>query len=95
MKLSSLVSCTLLCIHALVSTASADLLSASTEFLDSLSEEQIERVVLPFDSEERLNWHFIPKDRIGVNLKELSDEQDTLMLNIVRAGLSEEGYTKA
>ena len=95
MKLSSLITCTLLCIHALVSTASADLLSASTEFLDSLSEEQMERVVLPFDSEERLNWHFVTKDRIGINFSDLGHTQDQLMRNIVRAGLSEEGYSKA
>ncbi len=95
MKLSTICVCALFSIHALITTASADLLSASNAFLKTLDETQTARAVLPFDSEERLNWHFIPKNRIGLNLKELNDEQDELLLNIVRAGLSEDGFNKA
>jgi hypothetical protein len=74
--------------------ASADLLSASKALLDSLSPEDKATTLKPFDTEERVNWHFIPKKRAGVSFNTLSDEQDKLLLNVISAGLSEEGYEK-
>lgn len=72
----------------------ADLLSASSAFLHSLSPDQKATTIMPFDSEERTNWHFIPKDRMGLSFKTLSDQQDKLLLDILSAGLSLEGYEK-
>ncbi len=74
--------------------ASADLLSASTAFLDSLTPDEKATTMMSFDSEERPNWHFIPKNRMGLSFKTLSDSQDKLLLNILDAGLSREGYAK-
>ena len=75
-------------------SARADLLSATQAFLDSLNDEQRADALRPFDA-ERENWHFIPKDREGPSFKTLNDEQDALLLGVLQAGLSEEGYTKA
>jgi hypothetical protein len=67
---------------------------ASGAFLAGLTAEQREKVLLPFNSDERLNWHFIPKDRLGLSFKDLTESQRASLFGILRAGLSEEGYTK-
>jgi len=36
---------------------------AARHFLASLSPEQQAKATFPFQSEERLNWHFIPRER--------------------------------
>ena len=38
---------------------------AADRFLESLTKTQAEKAVFAFDSPERLNWHFIPRDRQG------------------------------
>lgn len=75
--------------------ASADLLSATTAFLDSLDDAQKAEVMRDFDSEDRTKWHFIPMKRQGPTFETLSDKQDKLLLDVVRAGLSEEGFGKS
>src|SRR5690606_29235882 len=42
------------------------LLPAVRAFLDSLSEDQRAKAVLPFNSDERMNWHYFPKVRGGI-----------------------------
>lgn len=73
----------------------ASLTDAAQRFIAGLTAEQREKVLLPFNSDERFNWHFIPKDRLGLSFKDLSESQRGALLAILRAGLSEEGYTKA
>jgi hypothetical protein len=51
--------------------------------------------VLPFNSEERFRWFYTPVSRKGIPLKELSASQKSAGLALLRAGLSEKGYTKA
>ena len=48
---------------------------AADRFLESLTKAQAEKAVFAFDSPERLNWHFIPRDRLGLPIKELTAEQ--------------------
>ena len=68
---------------------------AAVRFLDSLNDEQEAAVRFPFDSEDRFDWHFIPRERKGVALKTMTGSQRTAALDLVRTGLSEEGFTKA
>lgn len=75
--------------------AHSDLLSATNAFLDSLSPDQKVEVMRDFDSELRTNWHFIPMKRQGPTFETLNDTQDALLLEVVRAGLSAEGYGKS
>jgi hypothetical protein len=75
--------------------AHADLLSATNAFLDSLNADQKAEVMRDFDSELRTNWHFIPMKRQGPTFETLSDAQDKLLLDVVRAGLSEDGFGKS
>ncbi len=49
--------------------------SAASRYLTELDEKQVEQATFPFDSEERLNWHFIPRPRKGLPLKEMTSAQ--------------------
>jgi hypothetical protein len=65
------------------------------QFLNSLTPEQRANAVFRFDDDERLNWHFIPKPRKGLTLKEMSPAQRHLAHALLNAGLSQRGYVKA
>lgn len=74
-------------------TAMAD---AANKFLGSLSAEQRQKATFAFEDEtNRLDWHFIPRERKGVPLKELDAKQRDLALAFLRTGLSAAGYKKA
>jgi hypothetical protein len=67
----------------------------ANNFLVSLTAEQRARATFPFEDEERFNWHFIPRPRKGVPLKEMTPEQRHLAQALLSAGLSERGNIKA
>ena len=46
-------------------------------------------------SPERINWHFIPRDRLGIPLKELTPEQRALAFGLIPTGAGGGGYLKA
>jgi hypothetical protein len=73
----------------------AELVRAANEFLASLSAEQRAKTVFAFADAERLNWHFIPRERRGLPLKEMSPAQRTLARRLLEAGLGQRGYLKA
>jgi len=54
---------------ARVERTGARMAVAADRFLDTLSIEQASKAVFPFDSPERLNWHFIPRARKGLPIK--------------------------
>jgi Protein of unknown function (DUF3500) len=65
-------------------------------FLSSLTAEQKAKAVMPFDSEKRVNWHFIPMaTRKGLPLMEMKPEQQAAALKLLKACLSPAGYEKA
>lgn len=68
---------------------------AAAELLTSLSSDQRARVVLDFDDGERENWHYIPRDRTGLPLKEMDDRQRSLTQNLVATGLSSAAHRRA
>ena len=47
-------------------------------FLGSLKPEQKEKATFKFEEEERENWHFIPRERKGLPIKEMTDQQRLL-----------------
>ncbi len=71
------------------------MLRAVNAFLGALTEEQRQKATFPFSDEERFNWHFVPRDRKGVPLKEMTDAQQKLAMNILQTALSGPGYQKA
>lgn len=73
--------------------------SAMTEtanrFLAGLSPEQRAKATFPLSDDERMNWHFIPKERKGLTLREMNSYQKHLASALLAAGLSQTGYIKA
>lgn len=67
--------------------------AAALQLLESLDAEQTEKVQKPF-REERKDWHFVPKARDGLSLKEISEEQESLVFALLRQGLAEQGFKK-
>ncbi|WP_146400586.1 DUF3500 domain-containing protein [Planctomycetes bacterium CA13] len=65
-------------------------------FLATLDQEQSTKVTEPYDSEQRVAWHFIPMPtRKGVALRDMNTAQRTAALRLLRTALSEAGYRKA
>jgi hypothetical protein len=83
-------------------TAGTRMTAAANKLLASLSAEQREKATFAYDSKERTNWYFTPRQdakkkytRKGLPLEEMSEEQKQAALALLRAGTSEGGYTKA
>ena len=68
---------------------------AAEHFLASLTPEQRAQATFPFQDDERLNWHFIPKERKGLPLLDMTPPQKALAHGLLSAGLSQQGYIKA
>ncbi len=79
---------------SVTTAAEPALLGAVQQLSKSLTEEEREKLFMPFISDERLNWHFVPKSRPGLSLKDVSAEKQQAILEVVRAGLSDAGYEK-
>jgi hypothetical protein len=65
------------------------------DLLESLTEAQRRMAQLPFDDAERFNWHFVPREREGLPLGEMSPESLAAAHALLHAALSEVGYQKA
>jgi hypothetical protein len=68
---------------------------AATTFLASLSADQRERASFPVASDERRNWHYIPRERQGLAFKDMDASQVQLAHALLSSGLSRRGYAKA
>jgi hypothetical protein len=78
--------------------SAASMAGAADKWLKSLSADQRQRATFPFDSEERMKWHFIPNEmfpRQGVTIKEMSEPQRALARDLIKTGLSAHGYMTA
>lgn len=69
-----------------------EVLGSANAFLASLSDEQRDLALLPFNSDERLNWHYVPKERLGIPLQKLDGKQRELALALLKTLLSQSGY---
>jgi Protein of unknown function (DUF3500) len=67
----------------------------ATSFLAALDADQRAKATFPFDTDERMNWQFIPKERKGLPLREMKPYQQHLASALLAAGLSQAGYIKA
>ncbi len=68
---------------------------AAIMFLESLSNDQRERVWFPFDSEERYQWTYTPGPRNGLPLKAMTTAQRSAALRLFDAALSTRGAATA
>ncbi|HKX32984.1 MAG TPA: DUF3500 domain-containing protein [Blastocatellia bacterium] len=73
----------------------AAMAEGANKFLASLTPEQRAKAVFKFDDEQRFDWHFIPRPRKGLPLKELTTDQRQLAMEFMKTGLGSAGYQKA
>ena len=90
--------------------AKAQMEQAASAFLAALTDDQKARAKFGFDApfaaetiakpglpptDERRNWHYVPRPRSGLAIKEMTAEQRLLAHGLLSTGLSHRGYTKA
>jgi len=73
----------------------SDAVGTANRFLSLLPEALRTQVVFLFNSEERFDWHFIPRTRKGLSMKVMDERQRGAALDVLRMGLSEQGYNTA
>jgi hypothetical protein len=73
----------------------ARMLEAARSYLGTLTTDQREAGSWAFDAEERHDWHFVPRERYGVRLKDMTLEQREAAHSLLASVLSPEGYRKA
>jgi hypothetical protein len=71
------------------------MIETANRFLAALGPEQRAKATFRFEDDERMNWHFIPKERKGIPLREMTAHQKHLASALLSAGLSQTGYIKA
>ena len=57
--------------------------------------DQKQKTQFLYDDEERYNWHYIPKERKGITLNDLTAEQKKAAMNLLHTALSNTGVDKA
>ncbi|GAB3706236.1 DUF3500 domain-containing protein [Spirosoma flavus] len=71
-----------------------EMFDAATTFLATLTPEQRKIATFPLNDEERFNWHFVPRERKGLPLKQMTDEQRKAAMTLLKTGLSVQGYQR-
>src|SRR6266705_6742652 len=67
----------------------------ANKLLGALDSDQKAKAQFEFKGNERENWHFIPKSRNGLPIKEMTPPQRKLAHALLASGLSSHGYEKA
>jgi hypothetical protein len=78
-----------------LAVAGEDMARAANNLLAALNPEQQRKATFEFKNEERVNWHFVPRERKGLPLKEMAPEQRPLAHALLSSGLAQRGYIEA
>ncbi len=89
------IACFLLPDSARAHGPAEEMTAAATHFLAALTAEQKAKAIFDFKDDERLNWHFIPRARKGLPLKEMTPAQRHLAHALLNTALSQRGFMKA
>ncbi|HTN75183.1 MAG TPA: DUF3500 domain-containing protein [Pirellulaceae bacterium] len=77
-------------------TAGQDMTVSAEKFLATLGDEERKVAQLEYDSPKRVGWHFIPlAERKGLQIKHMNESQREAAHTLLKASLSQIGYTKA
>jgi hypothetical protein len=68
---------------------------AGRAFLDSLTEDQRDRCTFEFSDDERTAWTYLPGERQGLMIGDLSADARAHMTKLMQSALSSSGYLKA
>ena len=80
--------------HVAARTA-AEIAKAATAFLDTLGPEQRSTATFDFESDERENWHYVPRPRAGLARSEMNRPQLEAANALIATSLSEMGLRKS
>jgi hypothetical protein len=72
-----------------------DFAGPAGQFLKLLSPPSLEKTQYRFDDPERFNWHFVPRSRNGIALRDLDAAQRDAVFGMLKTALSAQGYQKA
>lgn len=75
--------------------AGAQMAMVANAWLVTLNAEQRARATFEFAGEERENWHFIPRERLGLPMSDMTPQQRLLAQALLATGLGESGLVKA
>ncbi|HTH16229.1 MAG TPA: DUF3500 domain-containing protein [Magnetospirillum sp.] len=64
-------------------------------FLDTLDHARTREALYPFDAGERFDWHYIPRKRPGLHLRNMDARQQRAAMALLRTGLSDTGFAAA
>ena len=78
--------------HAQAADVLKEVVASAAAFIGTLDAQQREKALMPFNSDERLNWHYVPKDRLGLPLKSMDAKQQDAALALLKSLLSQQGY---
>lgn len=71
-----------------------DMHQAAAQLLAALVPDLFKKAQYPFNSEERLNWFYVPTARKGVPFKEMNDAQQKAAMELLKVGLSQKGIER-
>ncbi|HEY2951934.1 MAG TPA: DUF3500 domain-containing protein [Verrucomicrobiae bacterium] len=91
----ALLTTSFLSLPARAGVVANEMAAAANKFLASLDDAQKAKATFDFKDDERHNWHFIPKERKGLTIKEMTPAQRPLAHALLKSGLSASGYNKA
>lgn len=81
-------------LSAWADTSAGRMASSAERLVSSLDDTQKGKISFAFDSAERLNWHFIPRERKGLSIKEMTPAQRALAFGLVSSGVGSSGFQK-
>lgn len=70
------------------------MLVTAKAFVTGLTDDERKKALFGFEDEERLNWHFVPKERNGLSLAMMSPATTERATALLKASLSTMGYKK-
>ena len=73
---------------------SSTMLQAAQAFIAVLGPDEKSKAQLPFNSDERLNWYYVPKERNGLRYKLMNPDQQAAAHKLLQVSLSKSGYRK-
>lgn len=81
--------------HGRDGEAAHDMALSASQFLASLTSEQRTVANLPFQGDERYNFHYIPRERKGISYKMMTPAQRQQATALLATGLSHRGARQA
>lgn len=72
-----------------------EMADAARSYLGTLDGAAVDRGTWSFDDAARHDWHFVPREREGLPLKDMTDPQRVAAHGLLQSILSSQGYLKA